>query len=98
MLLGHIISDKQVNKDAFKSTICSIWRLIGKLIIKEADHNLFIFEFQQTLDLIRVKGGWPWTFDRNLLCLAKFDGKLALNQSVSIKNLCGFRCIMSHWL
>lgn len=45
-LLGFIIADKQVNKEAFKNTICSVWKLKGKVNIKNASPNLFIFEFQ----------------------------------------------------
>lgn len=42
--------------------------------------NLFIFEFQQNLDLEKVQNGQPWSFDKNLLCLTTFDSKLASNQ------------------
>lgn len=42
-LLGLIITDKTINKEAFKSTIHTVWKLKGKINIKEAGFNLFIF-------------------------------------------------------
>lgn len=66
-------------------TIHFVWKLKGKVKIKEAGSNLFIFEFQETLDLLKVQEGHPWSFDRNLLCLSKFDGKLAQNQVIFTK-------------
>lgn len=68
-----------MKKDAFKTTIKTSWKLQGKENIKEVGQNLFIFEFQVTLDLVKVQNGRPWSFDRNLLCLITFDGKLAPN-------------------
>lgn len=45
MLIGLVISDRSINKEALKLTIQLVWKLKGKVIIKEAGANLFIFEF-----------------------------------------------------
>lgn len=60
--------------------IHAVQKLKRKINIKEAGTNLFIFEIQETLDLIRIEKRCSWSFDRNLFCLCKFDGKLAPNQ------------------
>lgn len=84
-LIGLIISNQSITKEAFKSTIQSVWKLIGKIIIKKVGMNLYIFEFQETLDLMRVQNGRSWSLDRNLLCLTPFNGKLGPNQIEFLK-------------
>lgn len=39
-LLGHIIYEKVITKEAFKSMISTIWNLKGKVNIKEAGLNI----------------------------------------------------------
>lgn len=58
-LLGFMVSEQMVNKEAFKSTIQTLWRLKGKVSFKEVGFNLFIIEFKENLDLIRVQAGHP---------------------------------------
>lgn len=54
-----MVSEQMVNKEAFKSTIQTLWRLKGKVSFKEVGFNLFIIEFKENLDLIRVQAGHP---------------------------------------
>lgn len=58
-LLGLIVVDKAVNKEAFRSTMVSLWRLKGKVDFKEVGFNLFIIEFKETIDLERIREGRP---------------------------------------
>ena len=39
------------------------------MVTKEIKLNLFLFQFYHPLDLKRIYGGDPWTFDGNLLIL-----------------------------
>lgn len=57
-----------------------MWKLKGKVSIKEVGTNLFIFEFQETLDLEKVQNGRSCSFNRNLLYLTNFDVTLAPNK------------------
>lgn len=68
-LLGLVVSEKSVNKESFKSSMQSLWRLKGRVDFKEVGFDLFIIEFLETLDLKRIKEGRRWSFDRNLICL-----------------------------
>lgn len=56
-LLGLVVADKLVNKEAFRNTMIGIWRLKGKVDFKEVGNNLFIFKFQENLDIQKVQKG-----------------------------------------
>lgn len=49
-------------------------------MFNKVGNNLFVVEFQATLDLKRVQDGRPWTFDQNLLCLTNYDKSVTLHE------------------
>lgn len=58
-LLGLVVADKAVNKEAIRYTMVSLWRLKEKVDFKEVGFNLFIIEFKETIDLERIREGRP---------------------------------------
>jgi hypothetical protein len=74
-LVGWIWMTKKVNKDAFKAMLIRIWRITRRVIFKELDDNIWLFEFEEVDDLQRVLDGRPWSFDRQILVINEFDGK-----------------------
>ncbi|KAL5743937.1 hypothetical protein ACOSQ2_027053 [Xanthoceras sorbifolium] len=68
-LVGKVITNKQVNRDAFWGIIPKIWRTTQEFDIEVLKENTFIFQFHNQLDRKRVLAGGPWSFDRGLLVL-----------------------------
>lgn len=62
-LIGLAVSDKSINKEAFKSTILSLWKPKGLVQFREVGDNLFLMEFQVEQDMHKVKIDRPWSFD-----------------------------------
>lgn len=50
-LLGYIVAKKMVNKEAFKSSMQTLWKLHNKVDFKEVGQNLYIVEFHELRDL-----------------------------------------------
>ncbi|KAL5742125.1 hypothetical protein ACOSP7_028857 [Xanthoceras sorbifolium] len=73
-LIGKIVGNREVNKDAFKATISSIWRMTKGMDIEILGGNLFVFRFNCELDRKRVLEGGPWTFDKQLIVLREATG------------------------
>lgn len=73
--IGKIWMEKLVNKEAFKSILSRIWRTVGRVVFKELQENLWLFEFSDGEDKRRVMEGRPWSFDRHMMVLNEFDGK-----------------------
>lgn len=72
-LVGRLLTSRIVNKKAFMDTIGKLWG-IPDLKIKSLANNQFLFTFQQEEDIQRIIAKEPWTFNRSLLLLKRFEG------------------------
>ncbi|XP_062146783.1 uncharacterized protein LOC133854564 [Alnus glutinosa] len=74
-LVGSLGVPKKLNKEAFKAVLVRIWRLGRNLFLKEIQENLWLFEFSEEGDKVKVMDGRPWSYDRTILILNDFDGQ-----------------------
>ncbi|KAL5752090.1 hypothetical protein ACOSQ2_022597 [Xanthoceras sorbifolium] len=73
-LIGKVIANKEVNRDAFRSTIASLWRTKKEVETEAIGVNMFIFRFGCPWDRKRVLEGGHWSIDKNLIVLKEADG------------------------
>jgi hypothetical protein len=79
-LVGRLGVPKKLHKEAFKAILIKIWRPAGKVMFKEVQEHLWLFEFEEEEDKQKVLAGRLWSYDRTLLILNEFDGRLAPSQ------------------
>jgi len=79
-LVGRLGVPKKLNKEAFKTVLQRIWRPSGLLVVKEISAEMWLFEFSEERDKQKVLAGRPWSYDRTLLILNEFDGKISPSQ------------------
>ena len=79
-LVGKLWMKKTINKKAFKVVLSQIWRTVERVVFKELQENVWLFEFFGGEDKRRVLKGRPWPFDRHALVLNEFDGKAQPSQ------------------
>jgi hypothetical protein len=79
-LVGKIWAEKVVNKEAFTTVLSRLWRTVGRVIFKEVQDNMWIFEFTEREDKKRVMAGRPWSYDRQIIVLNDFDGRVPPSQ------------------
>ncbi len=60
--------------EAFKGTGRSLWSWQGGVLIRDIEENLFLAMFQNRDDLERVFVQSPWTFDKKLILMVRFEG------------------------
>ncbi|KAL5823915.1 hypothetical protein ACOSQ4_021815 [Xanthoceras sorbifolium] len=77
-LFGKLIANKEINREAFKSTIPKIWRTTKEFETEAIGSNSFFFRFSCTEDRKRILEGGSWCFNKFLLvlCEAKGIGKV----------------------
>ncbi|KAL5789589.1 hypothetical protein ACOSQ2_004477 [Xanthoceras sorbifolium] len=73
-LVGKIISNREVNREAFRNTIASIWLTKSEVEVESIGVNLFVFRFGCSWDRKCVLERDPWSFDKNLLVLKEAVG------------------------
>ncbi|KAG7967887.1 hypothetical protein I3843_08G123100 [Carya illinoinensis] len=79
-LMICVISDREANKGAFRSTMTRVWQVEGKAIIKDVGWNKFLVEFKEVADKRRILKGRPWSFDKSLLCMEDCEGYSSIKQ------------------
>lgn len=77
-LIGKIISEKSFPFEVFRTTMQKIWKVAESLSFSDVGANKFIMEFQLVADLLKIKRGCPWMFDRHLVILQDFDGYISI--------------------
>jgi hypothetical protein len=75
-LVGKLWMGRKANSEAFKTVLSRIWRIRVGVKFKELHDNLWLFEFGEVDDMRRVLDGRPWSYDRHMLVLTKFDGSI----------------------
>ncbi|TXG73941.1 hypothetical protein EZV62_002520 [Acer yangbiense] len=70
-LVGKILSNKLVNREAFTTLIPEIWKIKQGVEIEVVDGNVFSFTFKCAEDRRMVLQGGPWRFDKALLVLVE---------------------------
>ncbi|XP_058757456.1 uncharacterized protein LOC131630719 [Vicia villosa] len=74
-LAGRLWTDSSFNSRAFISTMLGAWKLRNPDETQELSKNLFLFHFSTKRDLESVLRNGPWSFDRNILVLARVSGE-----------------------
>jgi hypothetical protein len=72
-LIGRIMSERRVQKEAFRAFMAWLWKTTGKVAFKELEDNFWLIEFSSKTDKKRVQEGCPWLFDRNILILKEVE-------------------------
>lgn len=73
-LVGKLISNRFVSKEAIKSFLIRWWKPQGKITFKVLGENLFLIEFENVKDKSHVLEWRPWVFEGNLFSVVDFDG------------------------
>jgi hypothetical protein len=79
-LVGRICTEKGINKEAFKSVLSRLWHTISRVVFKEVQKKLWLFEFADEVDKRRVLAGRPWSFNNQILMLNEFQGGVSSSQ------------------
>lgn len=72
-LLFKLLSFRQFNGEALKSSVRSLWAGTGGVTIRDIEDNLFLAVFSTKDDLERVFIQSPWTFDKKLIMIVRFE-------------------------
>lgn len=79
--LVKLLSSKYYNREAFKSTMKKIWRLIKPLRFFEMGGGWMMAKLEDYINKQRVVRDGPWNFDKCLVLVKDFDGKQEVKTS-----------------
>lgn len=76
-ILFKLQATKEFNKEAFKSTIQKLWCSSQGVTTKGVGKNLFLASFVYREDMMDVLDRSPWSFNRKLILLKRFNGDIS---------------------
>nr|XP_023917382.1 uncharacterized protein LOC112028922 [Quercus suber] len=68
-LFGRLLTDRQQNMRALKSTLRAAWKMGSELRIVDVGSNILQFKFGSSYQRDWVENSGPWNFENNLLLL-----------------------------
>ncbi|KAL5831266.1 hypothetical protein ACOSQ4_016620 [Xanthoceras sorbifolium] len=77
-LADKLISNKLVNREAFRAIIPKSWRIRYGVKVEVVHENTFVFQFEDVMDRNCVLKGGSWSFNNALLVLEASTGSGAL--------------------
>lgn len=72
-LVGKFITDKAIKFPIMRDTMATIWRPGRGMAIKELLNHTYLFQFFHKIDVHRIIDDEPWSFEQNLLVLARLQ-------------------------
>lgn len=70
-IVGHVLTVRPYNFEAFKKTMTQIWSISKKPLFRAIENGLFVVQFACARDRKKVLDGCPWTFDQNLVMMSE---------------------------
>lgn len=67
VLVGRFLTEKNINFNAMKNVIASLWRPKEGMEIHDLGGFRYSFVFFHVMDLPKVVDGGPWSFEQALL-------------------------------
>ena len=81
VLAASFLTRRTVNIEVVARTFRPLWRTRRDFKVSDAGNNIVLFEFELEADVVKVLLGEPWSFDRHLVVLERYDS------STPVKNL-----------
>ncbi|KAL2933509.1 Aspartate--tRNA ligase 1 cytoplasmic [Bienertia sinuspersici] len=75
-LVGKLWNDRNVNTNAFITTIVNVWQAKHGVEISNIGKNMYVFQFHHWRDKQKVLENQPWHFDRFALLLGDISDKV----------------------
>lgn len=81
-LAGRFLTDRTIRSHMMKERMAEVWRPVKGVSIREVSLGMFLFQFFHKIDMEKVLGGGPWTFDNHILVLGRMRMGVPLQEIV----------------
>ena len=80
VLIAKFLTKRVLNVEAVAHMFRPLWRTKESFCVSNAGNNILLFEFELEVDAEKVLQGEPWSFDRHLVILQRFNGNKATKE------------------
>ena len=80
IIAAKFLTRRVLNVDAIARTFKPLWRAINGFTIKNMGNHVMLFIFEKQEDVHRVMVSEPWTFDKHLVVIQKYEKNTPLQE------------------
>jgi len=80
-IVARFLTKRPLNIDSIANTFTPLWRTKSGFKVKHIDDRVVLFSFDNKADVDRIIAAEPWSFDKHLLVLTRYDKEAALPAS-----------------
>ena len=74
VLAAKFLTKRVLNLEAIAKTFSPLWRASKGFQVRREEDHIVLFTFKDQSDMQKVLAGEPWSFDKYLVVMQKFDG------------------------
>ena len=74
ILAAKFLTKRALNPEAVAATFMPIWRSKQGFKIKNLGNHIMLFTFDSEIEVDTILANAPWSFDKHLMILQKYDG------------------------
>nr|POE85857.1 uncharacterized protein CFP56_18206 [Quercus suber] len=82
VIAAKFFTKRALNIEAVARTFRPLWHTKASFHITNVGDNILLFTFDLEVDAVKVLLGEPWSYDRHLVVLQRFDGKKPIKEVV----------------
>nr|XP_023917378.1 uncharacterized protein At4g02000-like [Quercus suber]POF04428.1 uncharacterized protein CFP56_32041 [Quercus suber] len=82
VIAAKFFTKRALNIEAVARTFRPLWRTKASFHITNVGDNILLFTFDLEVDAVKVLLGEPWSYDRHLVVLQRFEGKKPIKEVV----------------
>ena len=80
-IAARFLTKRPLNIDAIAKTFTPLWRAKSGFKVKHIEEHVILFSFDNKADVDRILAAEPWSFDKSLMVLNRYDKEATLHAS-----------------
>ena len=84
-IAARFLTKRPLNIDAIAKTFTPLWRAKSGFKVKHIEEHVILFSFDNKADVDRILAAEPWSFDKSLMALIRYDKEATFHASVLAK-------------
>lgn len=80
-IAAKFLTKRPFNIDAIAKTFTPFWRSKSGFKVKHIEDHIILFSFDNKADMDQILSSEPWSFDKHLMVLSRYDKEVSLQAS-----------------
>ena len=80
-IVARFLTKRPLNIEAISNTFTPLWRSKSGFKVKNIGDHVVLFSFDNKSDVDRILSAEPWSFDKNIMVLSRYDKDITVKAS-----------------